>query len=425
MSYIPTLKTPVFDRRTRETNSGRTTARTTRPSVNRVRFDTIDRSRTPISLTQRERERRKNDALNFLRKETNENDKRRSNRTELGASRSNYGSNSQSNSRFKTFELLNDEPISKLNKYSAGSILNESEKIRNSLKFENIKKSRFDPFGYDRTSRISDMNSKINKPRNKRNDNGLLNSISNFGSKIINSILYNEEDTSVRNFGSRAIDNKDVNEELNLKLIEKKMYLDKLNKEIERKELEMKKLNQNNSHNNSTNGTTDETTINDLNLRIDNLISEFKMNSNINYLDELNSLKDDLKILKRLQDSNNFKINNKFQDFKIENQLNFEKLLKTVKNVKENAESNSMPQKKSRMNTISNFDCERIDSDDSIESKDSDDSIDSLDSDDKDILNYIIKNRSNKNIGNANSKLRNKIKRIKDNLKNIEEITSK
>lgn len=488
MSYVPNIRKPLEQSRREYRSSSRinlangvnhTSTTNLRPRVRFPANTSLDK--TSISVDLSERERRKREALEFLRKET------RNSNYSMGTKPSNSTSRISSSystpnlrkapESLKTYELLGENPIRHVPVSSKYSIYDD-QTIKNITKDSYIK----NPLRYN--SRISDMKSRISKPSvlsrsNNSRNNSLLDSLSNLGSKVFRSILYNEQDTNINepsnnssynslnsidytNTNSREdfLKNEIKQKELDLQLAERKRYLDELNKKIEEteKRTTVKSPIQQAKYIDKQIEKLDE--------RLQNILEGVQSSSNEKLLKEMESVRNELTTLRRKQESNNMKFESKFEDMKLENQLNRQKfdqlfneleekrkqldleknrLIKQLKmndhNFK-NEQNNSTflskeirsSAKKHKPSYIDNYDVYDTSSDDNIdfndkngedqndEKKEKNEENEENDYDD-DLLRYIIENRRKSNIKSKN--VRNKIKKIRNNLNNIDSVTKK
>lgn len=472
MSFMPTLKTPVgIPRRENRTGpSTRETTTNTRPVGSHVRFNSnLSSNKRPILLDQIERERRKREALDFLRRETK--DKRvsshgvRTTRTTLPSSNrippERTYKNTENPESLKTYELLGEKPISYVPSSSRSSVYND-QTIRN------ITKDSYRKYPFEYNSRISDKKSRISKPSSSSaqtfRNNTLLNSLSNFGSKVFRSILYSEQDTNPIESSSRAsfssLGSMGSNDqfwkaeikqkEIDLQVAERKKYLDELNRKIKQTE------NQIVSESPATKSLSIDKQIEKLDERLQNILENVQSSSSEKVLQQMESIKNELTTLRRKQESNNMKFESKFEDMKLENQLNrqkFDRLFNELEDKRRelDLEKDALIQKlrnidKKRSDNVvknvnfnkdyynefqnlpiyedkSDYEDEKNSKDDIYDRDDRDDG-DNRDDENVDILKYIVKNRR-KSPGIDTRNMTNRIKQIKSNLKKIDDATKR
>jgi hypothetical protein len=476
MTSMPILKTPIGSReRSRKTSVLSSLSRNEnfKSNPSRVRFESRFSTKKPISMSQTERERRKHEALDFLRNETS------SLKNSMSSGSFSYKNNSMSGlasntdpASLKTYELLGEAPINRIKNIPSRSILYDDNAVKNITK----KSLKSNPLGYkppflSTSSRISDYTSRVNKPKsfytNDNNNNGLLNSLSKFGSKVFRSILYNEEDTSLNRQNNNAFESSHISslmtddilksqlkqKELNLQLAEKQRYLNELNKQIMMAEQET--VRSPTFYNDQSKAIDKQ--IEKLDERLQNVLDEVNSTSNGKLLKELGGIKEELTSLRRKQESNNIKFESQFEDMRIENQMNRQKFDRLFKNLEEkrkelDLEKNSLIQilkdqknttrsgnksmfqrhesspLKSDINLYNGFDDdisnenEKRNDDFDIEFEEasniSDDSAET-----RDILRYILKNKRQHTP--KNSRIKSRMRKIRNNLKQIENVTNR
>lgn len=481
MSYIPSLKKPMEQSRREFRSSSRinstngvTNTSTINPRLSQVRFHTdTPLNKTSISLDISERERRKREALEFLKRETRKSNystgTKPSSSTDRISSRYSTSNVRKNPETLKTYELLGENPIRRVPPSSKYSIYDD-QTIKNITKDSYIK----NPLRYN--SRIGDIKSRVSKPsvssqsHNSRN-NSLLNSLSNLGSKVFRSILYNEQDTNINepfnNSSYNSLNSMDYNnsreeflkneikqKELDLQLAERKRYLDELNRKIEEteKRTTVESPIQQAKHIDKQIEKLDE--------RLQNILEGVQSSSNEKLLKEMESIRNELTALRRKQESNNMRFESKFEDMKLENQLNRQKfdqlfneleekrkqldveknmLIKKLKMNDHNFRNDQIDSnfidketknstKKQKLTYIDSFDADDTSSeaviDRNYEIEDDQSEEEKMENDyDDDILRYIIKNRRKSNIKSKN--VRNKIRKIRNNLNNIDSVTKK
>lgn len=405
MSHIPELKlkTPLDSRRFGSSTSGltgngetkrrtespstRTTTghygqSSTRPTADRmfgrpsttarqVHFNSTLRPADPLSMSQRERERRKSEALNFLKRETSTFSKadQRNTKTsdlfgssEIGRSTGSrrrappanvrdYQSSSKARERdpasIKTFELLGENPISRIGMLPSKAAIYDENILKNITR----ESFRRNPLSTS-PSRPNLSGSRISKPSTATptsytmKNTGLLNSLSNFGSKVFKSILYNEDEpTSSPRVGSsynspklRTIPQDQRIEsdlrrqrELDLQLEERRRYLEQLNEKIAQAENVNQRVSSmsqtpiNDSVSFLDQSQTIDKQIEKLDNRLQSILNEVNIGSNGKLIEELGGIKDELASLRKKQETNNIKFESKFEDIKLENQKNRQK----------------------------------------------------------------------------------------------------
>lgn len=474
MSYIPKLRTPL-DRNQRNRNGMESTLSgmdikggnpINGKTTSRVRFSSIGNNPNPrsglrnantsISLDQDKRERRKHEALAFLKRETGDTSRY-----------GNYGVN-----KTKTYDLLGEEPIKnlsstttaqKLNLNSTSRIFDNKLNLQNSLYDDDmLKRIRRESLRRNPLSSSLPTNSnRIRKPDilhhsksyvPSKNNKGLLNSLSNLGSKVFKSIIYNEEDTTPSNaqninssFDLTRLQRLNMEEkELEAKLEAKRKYLNQINMEIDASHNKFQNIHTNVSEN-IDNGI--DNSIKNLDTRLQNIIEEVSSSSNIKLMTELDTIKNELNSLRRRQESNNIKFESRFEDMKLESQLNrqkfdklfteldqkskeldqeretFFRLLQT--NHKKNKTGNSSGV---RLGVLGTEDTSALkmkngkdsDSDDSISGEDDNDN-------DENLIRYILKTRRQRTGADSKihkaEKVNKKMKNLKSRLKHIEKMT--
>ncbi|ODQ45565.1 hypothetical protein PICMEDRAFT_73083 [Pichia membranifaciens NRRL Y-2026] len=479
MSYIPALKTPIGQpRRSFRTDSqgiassenGTRADRfaeisKSRPAPSQVRFKSVlPSSKNSISLNQNERERRKHEALEFLRKET-----RASHSTNHSIPRK-YTSRQNNPDSLKTYQLLGERPIDRIPGSSSRSAIYDDQTVKNITR-ESLRRN---PLGY--TSQISDRRSRVSKPNNSfaSKNNGLLSSLSNFGSKVFRSILYSEQDTnpnepsSQPSFSSLGSFRSDLHKEqddilrseikqkeLDLQLEERRRYLDELNRQIVRTE---KTLASDSPKTIMDQSKSIDQQIGKLDERLQNILEEVNSTSNGKLLKELESIKGELTTLRRKQESNNMKFESRFEDMKLENQLNRQKFDQLFEELEEKRKeldlekdtlikilqrngtehTNTKFDKRKNYTSEANIDTtarkrvnsytKGIFSDNENGENDDDDDDDDDDNDDEagssDIMKYIKENRR-RNTDYTPVRVRNRIRQITNSLKKIEKAAKK
>ena len=417
MSHIPELKlkTPLDSRRFGSSTSGltgngetkrrtespstRTTTghygqSSTRPTADRmfgrpsttarqVHFNSTLRPADPLSMSQRERERRKSEALNFLKRETSTFSKADQRNTETSglfgsseigrstgsrmrafpANVRDYQSSSKAREKdpasIKTFELLGENPISRIGMLPSKAALYDENILKNITR----ESFRRNPLSTS-PSRPNLSGSRISKPSTATptsytmKNTGLLNSLSNFGSKVFKSILYNEDEpTSSPRVGSsynspklRTIPQDQRIEsdlrrqrELDLQLEERRRYLEQLNEKIAQAENVNQRVSSmsqtpiNDSVSFLDQSQTIDKQIEKLDNRLQSILNEVNIGSNGKLIEELGGIKDELASLRKKQETNNIKFESKFEDIKLENQKNrqkFDRLYQDLENKK-------------------------------------------------------------------------------------------
>ena len=320
-------------------------------SSSRVRFKSNNLSSDRLSLSQVERERRKNEALEFLKRETSnkgKNDLRSTSSrysfksTDLPSRQFEYrkSSNLFSNrdpASLKTYELLGEKPIDRIGHIPTRAALYDDDTIKNITK-ESLRRNPLDSFGSYSSTKAPTTFSKYQHEQN----NSLLNSLSNFGSKIFRSILYNENDgesnatyksrsspiipSNIRTYNDDILQKELKKKELDLQLEESKRYLNELNKTILEKKDNKTKINTaDDSLDYIGQSKTIDKQIENLDNRIQTVLDEVNLTSNSKLLEELGSIKNELVNLRRKQETNNIKFESKFEDMKLENQKSQEK----------------------------------------------------------------------------------------------------
>lgn len=436
----------------------------------RVRFNTHLAAKKPFSLSQTERERRKHEALDFLRKETANTGYSRRSRTSLG-SENHFEPKTSSRTNpanLKTYELLGEQPINRIPTVSSRSILYDNEAIRNITR-ESRKR---DPLGFRSTGGITDNFSKVRKPQASYNskNHSILNSLSNFGSRVLRSVLYNEENTDLKTVGdvtpsvtqlqkgqAERLESELKQKELDLQLAERTRYLNELNRQIQMREQE--------NHSNSTDFVDQSKSIDKqigkLDERLQSILEEVNASSNGKLLEELGRIKEELTSLRRKQESNNLNFQSQFEDMKLENYKNRQKFDKLFKELEEKRKeldlekngliellqnhkspfTNPSLDESTILKTLSN----KADSYNAVEYKNTNDKGDynsstasdpiyqfdseednSTNSDNeevRDILRYILKHKRNHKL--SNSKVKSRVRQIRNNLQKIEQTTNK
>lgn len=492
MSFIPVLKTPIGQPRKtlrddprgintfrHEPSTERLTGRSeSRAMPSQVRFkSSLLSTRNPVSLNQNERERRKHEALEFLKKET------RSNQSNTKEPSGRYTTRRNNNpDSLKTYQLLGEKPIDRISNSSSKRAIYDDHTIKNITR-ESLRRN---PLGYG--SRIADNSSRISKPTAlyTSKNNSLLSSLSNFGSKVFRSILYSEQDTnpiesssqpSFSSLGSLRSDlQKEQDEllkseikqkELDLQLAERRRYLDELNKQIVRTE---KHLESDSPVTLLDQSKSIDKQIEKLDGRLQSILEEVNSSSNGKLLKELESIKDELTTLRRKQETNNMKFESKFEDMKLENQLNRQKfdqlfddleekrkeldmekdtLIRILKRNSADQTSNGLVKrstrsfenledeinamkranryaKRAKVASHNSRDYGQFDEDDDEDGEDGDDANDEDDDDEgsSDIINYIMKNKRKK-AAYTTGRMKSHIRQITNNLKKIEEAAKK
>lgn len=428
MSYMPQLKTSSIG------DGLRRNYRTERSTNNnilspRVRFSSNSTSsRTPITNSQRERERRKNQALDFLKKETGGISK-----PKHSTLRKPIGDTTTSRASAAPNKQFNDIPA-----IPSKSVLYDD----NTLKYIRKESLRRNPLlssldEETRSTRSSDTSNRYKLSRTPKymNNTGLLNSLGKFGSKVLNSILYSEDATNVEDTYSRTnptislspIHSADPRSkrleaelqatELELQVAERKRYLGQLNQEIDR--LEKTKGIENISI---------DKQIGNLDNRLQNILEEVNSSSNTKLLSELGSIKEELTSLRRKQETNNIKFESKFEDMIMENQINRQKFDKLYKDLEEkrkqlDLEKNTLIRLLKDSKPITQETTENtggIIKDDLGDSPSGDDDYDDEEDEARDILRYLMKHKRKRN-----TKSRSRLRQIRNNLDNIEKVTNK
>lgn len=500
MSFIPTLKTSIdLTARSRETGKpdkiegmGRTGRLTEKNMTNsRVRFNnnSINKSRESISLSQNERLRRKKEALDFLRKETKTGTTSATttgNGTRLGG----YSGvrNNDNNIRrirdpnsIKTYELLGENPIERIPGLASQRAMYDDNAIRNIAR-ESRRRNPLNQESPTKTfPRIFDESSRVSKTykRYSSKNNGLLNSLSNFGSKVFRSILYSEEYTNPKDTDNKILSDLTYSnlemqrkhflesemrqKELDMRLKEKEKYLGQLNDKINFTE----QLKPNASSNTMLDQSRSiDKQMEKLDSRLQNILEEVNSSSTTKLLSELENIKGELTTLRRKQESNNIKFESKFEDMKLENQLNRQKfdrlfsdleekrraldmekdsLIKmlqsqpanNIKNQldltsslesfiseKESAGNDIEHKLKRKLNNLNKNDQDYKNNNDADISDEHDNdeynfSDDDDDDDARDILKYIMMNKK-RNVDIKAERMKNRTRRIKSNLNRIE-----
>lgn len=478
MSYIPALKTPIgqprrsFRTDSRAMNSLENGTRAdrfagrseNRPAPSQVRFkNVLPSSKNPISLNQKERERRKHEALEFLRKET------RTGQSVTHSIPRKYTTRQNNPESLKTYQLLGEKPIDPIPGSSSRYAIYDDQTVKNITR-ESLRRN---PLGY--TSRISDRRSKVSKPSTSHalKNNGLLSSLSNFGSKVFRSILYSEQDTnpnepssqpSFSSLGSFRSDlqkeqddilrNEIKQKEMDVQLAERRRYLDELNRQIVRTE---KTLASDSPTTIMDQSKSIDQQIGKLDERLQNILEEVNSTSNGKLLKELESIKGELTALRRKQESNNMKFESRFEDMKLENQLNRQKFDQLFDELEEKRkeldlekdtlikilQKNGSDQTNTKFEKRRNYFYEKADNDltakrqpniynkgviSEHEGSENDDGHDDDDDEDEsgssDIMKYIRKNKR-KNVDYTPVRVRDRIKQITSNLKKIEKVAKK
>lgn len=264
----------------------------------------------PEKLTDAEKAKRKRDAMEFLYKETTSNHKTALDSV-LEKSRAKSDNNRDPINR-KTYELLRERPIRNISDRTRRHILRDDtiadNVARESLKFQ--RQAIPQKYGND----------KLHSSNNK-STSSLLNSLSEFGSKLLGSILYNEAQTDLRRTSpvkssyeipqTKPILEQELNSTINLQ----QAKLDKINRDIEtRKLMAMNEpLYENQYLQRKTEGIED---------KLQSILKEVNNDSNDKLLKELLNIKDELIGLKKKQESNNMRFESRFEDLKLEQQRN-------------------------------------------------------------------------------------------------------
>lgn len=433
MSHIPALKTGIGNR-----YPGRRSSRFSESSSypKQVRFGT-DRQK-PISLTQSEREKRKQEALNFLRNETS--GIKRASIFDSGLEGGNDRAvptiqrKTQSDLRrplsanLKTYELMGETPISRLSRNPSKSYIYDDNSLKNITR-ESLKKN---PLPFRQT--VEDNSSRISKPNSNyyRRNNGLLNSLSNFGSKVFKSILYNEDDTVQENeqhASSSYLNDLKIQrlkqKELDLKLQERMRYLDELDRKIAIKENEQ-------FSNTFVESVNIDKQIQKLDDRLHSILEEVNSSSNNKLIKELREIKEEIVSLRRKQESNNLKFESKFEDMRLENQMNRRKFERLLKDLEE--KHKELDVAKTSMKNLINQKSVELQEEKDDENSDEADNCDSgnLDAADEheidvmekeeaqDIIRYILNNRRRGQKKGVHLD-KAKVRQIRSNLKKIED----
>lgn len=299
----------------RRARSGGGSTRTTE----RVRFSTPvrDQNRTNTTLTDAERTKRKRDALDFLRRERSQ-PAESTLESVLARNREKRSSTDPLNR--KTYELLKERPIAKISDRTRRTILRDDKNADSFAK----------KFHNEYASGIDENAKETNRPQS------LLNSLSEFGSKLLGSILFNEknvteepvpkerykrpyDDSSSRYRQLPSMtpyaNNTNHIDELDSTLKLQQAKLDKLNRELESKR--MLSLNDPFYDNRYFQAKTDN-----IENKLQSILKEVNNDSNDKLLKELVSIKEELIGLKKKQESNNIKFESRFEDLKMEQQRN-------------------------------------------------------------------------------------------------------
>ncbi|KAG7877857.1 hypothetical protein KL905_001123 [Ogataea polymorpha] len=250
------------------------------PTSERVRFS------RDTKLSDYEKRRRSNAASEFLENSNGSNLKSDRYRSPIGSSiKTRYESPRSilrpSAHEKKSYELLGESPIRSIPDFKRF----ETDDILSS-----IKKKRYP---------LTDRRSRVTKPSSNRGHDGLLGSLTSIGSKLLQSVLYNE--------------NKDVVSEQ-----ESKQEI----KPTERIKIDPVEPVRASS-------SSMERTLNEKFSSLESLIRELKTESRETVMDKLTDLKGEILNLRASQELINTKFEERYEELRIENELNkrkFEKL---------------------------------------------------------------------------------------------------
>lgn len=284
----------------------------------RVRF-----SKYNSSLTDMERARRKEDALNFLRSGSDKPAKSKVRSVEDIVNDIKAKNRQRDPMNKKTYELLGEQPIKNLSTKAKRSLLS-NDRIIDDLASESLRKAR------NRISTGDKIRSSHGRASQNNRTTSLLNSLSNFGSKLLSSILYSENSPNLHppnlnetvdkmspylqyqplqdNFQQREID---------ATLALKKAKLDKLNREIVLKE---QKLSNSSPIDLVTENKDIKSSTDYLDQKLNSILGQLSNDSNGKLLNELSNIKNEIISLKKRQETNNMNFESKFEDMRIEQQ---------------------------------------------------------------------------------------------------------
>lgn len=258
------------------------------------------------NLSDAEKSRRKRAAMEFLNRETNN----FSNTTLESVTEHNRPRKPASGDPInrKTYELLRERPIRHISERTRHNAL------RNDAVADTVAREA-------RHSLIQDNEEgnrrKYEKSRDRKS-HSLLGSLSEFGSKVLGSILYNENQTGVLKEESKPKYTRESQVRdagLDSTIILQQAKLDKINREIEMKKLMAinDPVYENRLLQRRTEGLED---------KLQSILKEVNTDSNERLLKELLSIKNEVIELKKKQESNNMRFESRFEDLKLEQQRN-------------------------------------------------------------------------------------------------------
>ncbi|QPG75342.1 hypothetical protein FOA43_002695 [Brettanomyces nanus] len=288
-----------------------------RPLSNDTSSKLKDKVRFTGTLSDEEKRRRKADAYDYLRSRSmNESDSEDTITNRLRSSNSprhQLRSILKPSSTRRTYELMGESPIRHISHPDRLG----SERVLESVRREASKRSPL-------TRRI-DSNYRIKKVEH----HGLLNSLSNVGSKLLSSVLFNEkgEDEKLHNTSTRLtrwnreeLGKMKENEDLERSIREKKIALDRLNRDLESRSLE--RLGPNSL----------EQKVEGIEKKKQDLRQD---DGDERVMGELASIREDLLNMRKREESSRLKFESKMEELEMEAEINEKHYKRMVKELEE------------------------------------------------------------------------------------------